>query len=183
MSVVFGGRKAKELYFQGRKIREAWYGGRKIYTAGQSNKPVEVAPRGYYWEAQHWLRETLIKYGTTYEDVTELPFDLDTSRVHNAGGLFLGCKSLVTVPPLILTVPYDADGMFSGCESLTHVPDMDVTNLKYMNNFFYGCKSLTDGSVRLIRRDGTLPDQHRDMIAGSGLTRKPFFTPDGKPID
>ena len=115
--------------------------------------------------------------------MTELPFDLDTSRVQNASFLFSGCKSLVTAPSLILTVPYDADGMFSECESLTHVPDMDVTNLKYMNNFFYGCKSLTDGSVRLIRRDGTLPAQHLDMIARSGLTREPFYRPDGTPID
>ena len=183
MGVVFGGRKAKEMYFQGRKIREAWYGGKKVYTAGQPEKPVEVAPPGFYGEAQRWLRKTLIEYGTTYEDVTELPFDLDTSRVQNASFLFSGCKSLVTAPSLILTVPYDADGMFSECESLTHVPDMDVTNLKYMNNFFYGCKSLTDGSVRLIRRDGTLPAQHLDMIARSGLTREPFYRPDGTPID
>lgn len=78
MSMYFGGRKVKELYYEGRKIREAWYGGQRVYAAGKPSKPTEVVPAFSYFGAQDWLREKLVEYGTTYDSVTELPFDLDT---------------------------------------------------------------------------------------------------------
>lgn len=159
MSVYFGGRKAKELYFQGRKIREAWYGAKKVYTAGEDGRPIEVVPSSYDGRAYSWLNETLSRYGLYRDKVRVIPFDIDSSNVNN--------------------VSY----MFYGCSSLTIVPDMDISNAIRVEAMFYGCSSLTDGNVRLIRRTGTKPPHRLRMIDGSGLTREPFFTPDGQPID
>lgn len=34
MSIHFGGKKVKEMYWAGRKIKEAWYEGKKVYSGG-----------------------------------------------------------------------------------------------------------------------------------------------------
>ena len=94
-----------------------------------------------------------------YRTVTTLPFNLDTSQVTN-----MFC-------------------MFFDCSSLTQVPDLDTSQVTNMSYMFYGCSSLTDGKVRLIRKDGTKPRYRDDMIIDSGLTREPFFKPDGTPIN
>ena len=72
--------------------------------------------------------------------------------------------------------------MFSGCSSLTSVPDLDTSRVEFMDYMFFGCSSLTDGNVRLIRKDKTKPASRSNMIDKSGLTREPFYLPDGTPI-
>ncbi|MGJ4082010.1 hypothetical protein ACN4DI_01755 [Corynebacterium macclintockiae] len=34
MSIHFGGKKVKEMYWAGRKVKEAWYEGKKVYSSG-----------------------------------------------------------------------------------------------------------------------------------------------------
>ena len=156
MPIFLDGKQVKELHFQGQKIGEAWYEGKCVYQSA----PVEVIPGGLtILGTRDWLRGKLQEYGKNYRTVTTLPFNLDTSQVT------------------------DMFCMFFDCSSLTQVPDLDtsqVTNMAYM---FYGCSSLTDGKVRLIRKDGTKPRYRDDMIINSGLTREPFFRPDGTPIN
>ena len=208
MSVYFGGSKAKELYFQGRKIREAWYEGRKVYVTESSGKPVEVIPGDLSkYAVAGWLKDKLTEYGEDYATVTELPFDLDTRHASGLVQLFRGYVSLTSVPPMNTSNVTDMSGMFAQCQSLTSVPPMDTSNVTDMSGMFSVCQSLaslpdldaskatdtrnmfmwshqlTDGSVCLIREDGTKPPSRDDMIKYSGLTREPFFTPDGKPID
>ena len=156
MPIFLDGKQVKELHFQGQKIGEAWYEGKCVYQSA----PVEVIPGGLtILGTRDWLRGKLQEYGKNYRTVTTLPFNLDTSQVT------------------------DMFCMFFDCSSLTQVPDLDtsqVTNMAYM---FYGCSSLTDGKARLIRKDGTKPRYRDDMIINSGLTREPFFRPDGTPIN
>ena len=108
--------------------------------------------------------------------------DMDTSSVRDMDNMFGSCPSLISVPDMDTSSVRDMDNMFYGCSSLTQVPDMNTANVTNMNNMFYSCSSLTDGNVRLIRSDGTKPSSRSGMIRGSGLSREPFFTPDGQPI-
>ena len=108
---------------------------------------------------------------------------MDTSKVLFTQYMFSGCSSLVEAPQIDTSNVENMQDMFSGCGLLTKVPDMDVSKARYMQDMFSGCSSLTDGNVRLIRKDGTKPPNHFRMIYQSGLTREPFFRPDGTPID
>jgi len=70
--------------------------------------------------------------------------------------------------------------MFSDCSNLTHVPDLATHNVDNAEQMFINCKKLTDGNVRLIgKKDGV---NTRAIRSASGLTRDPFYTPDGQPI-
>ncbi|MDK8794248.1 BspA family leucine-rich repeat surface protein [Corynebacterium sp. MSK041] len=151
----------------------------------QSNAlPVEVPPRGSDWyELRTWFRRKLEEYGENYWTVATLPFKLDTSQVTNMESMFYGCSSLTSVPEMDTSQVTNMESMFYGCSSLTQVPEMDTSQVTNMRAMFDGCSSLTDGNVKLIRKDGTKPSSRTYMIAGSGLTREPFFMPDGTPID
>ena len=156
MPIFLDGKQVKELHFQGQKIGEAWYEGKCVYQSA----PVEVIPGGLtILGTRDWLRGKLQEYGKNYRTVTTLPFNLDTSQVT------------------------DMFCMFFDCSSLTQVPDLDTSQVTNMSYMFYGCSSLTDGKVRLVRKDGTKPRYRDDMIINSGLTREPFFRPDGTPIN
>ena len=170
-------------------------------------KPVEVVPAGLTEdEAPNWLRGKLVEYGTTYDTVVVLPFDLDTSQATSMKFMFTGCSSLVSVPPMntsnvtnmssmfddcssLVSVPpmntsnvTNMYGMFKGCLSLTAVPPMNTSNVTNMSGMFSGCSSLIQAEVRLYRNDGTKPADKAYMLYGTQLTREPFYTPDGIPI-
>ena len=201
MTVYFGDKKIKEMYWAGQKIREAWYGGERVF----SGRPVEVMPPtpGTY-DARNWLRAKLTEYGEDYRTVEEIPFEIDTGESSNLDSMFRGCSSLTTVPDMdtgqvtdmrwmfrdcssLTTAPVmdtsqatDMRSMFYDCSSLTTVPDMDTRNVTLMNDMFRGCSSLTDGNVRLIgKRTGVITAR---MIQDSGLTREPFYNSSGQPI-
>lgn len=184
MGVVFGGRKAKEMYYGGRKIREAWYEGRKVYGAESSGKPVEVIPGDLsFWGAQDWLRNKLSDYGEDYRTATEIPFGIDVSQTPSLAGMFQACASLVTAPRMDTRHIKNMNRLFAGCKSLIMVPTMSIGRAHDVEYMFSGCSSLVDGQVKLVRDDGTKPPYTNYMIAGSGLTHKPFYRPDGTPID
>lgn len=202
MPIYHQGRKVKEVYHQGRKVKEIWHMGRKIY----SSKPVEVMPftAGMY-DARDWLRATVRKYGQDYTTVTELPFeidsrnatqvygmfyqcssltkvpDMDTSNVTDMSNMFAYCNSLTTVPKMDTSKVVNMYAMFQNCRSLTNVPEMVTGNVQSMSYMLNGCSSLTDGSVRLIGKHPQVKTS--GMISRSGLTREPFYNPDGTPIN
>lgn len=170
-------------------------------------KPVEVMPADLKpYQGQGWLRKKLEEYGTTYDTVVVLPFDLDTSDVTDMASMFFGCSSLISVPTMDTSSVTNMGAMFSGCSSLISVPPMDtrnVTNMMQMFNncsslisvppmdtsnatnmgsMFSYCSSLIPAEVRLYRADGTKPANTKYMIDDTQLTREPFYTPDGTPI-
>lgn len=156
-------------------------------------------------QARDQLRAALSARGLDYRTVTELPFLLDVSEATNLGGMFWGCtalrevpamdtahithmgsmfsecEALVTIPPLDTSSLFNAAYMFEGCTALTSVPDMQTSNLTNAKHMFDNTPELRNGEVRLI---GMHPEvTTTNMIRGSGLTREPFYTPDGSPID
>ena len=137
----------------------------------------------YPWKR---IQDELARRGLNHLTVKKIPFSIDARNAKNneLRLLFSGFKELREVPLLVNTSRItDMSGMFEKCKSLTSVPDLDTSQVTNMVTMFWGCSSLTDGNVRLIRNDGTKPSSHYNMISDSGLTREPFFTPDGNPID
>lgn len=123
--------------------------------------------------SQDQFRQACIDHGTTHQTVQELPFRLDTSQATNMSSMFFGCSSLTSVSDLDTSQATNLASMFYGCTSLTTVPNLDTSQATNLTAMFYGCTSLTDGNVRLIGRH---PEANTLlMIAGSGLTREPFY--------
>ena len=177
MSMHIDGKKIAEMYWAGQKIREAWYEGQRVF----SGKPVEVMPPTPGWyDAWDWLRAKVTEYGESYETVTELPFEIDSSQATKMTSMFEGFSALTTVPDMDTRNATDMRSMFRDCSSLTTVPDMDTRNVTDVSDMFRGCSSLTDGNVRLIgKRTGVSTVR---MIQDSGLTREPFYDSSGQPI-
>lgn len=147
-------------------------------------KPVEVVPAGLTGTGvRDWLRGKLVEYGTTYDTVVVLPFDLDTSQADDMASMFYNCWSLVSVPPMNTSNVTSMDSMFSNCSSLTAVPPMNTSNATNTGYMFSNCSSLISAEVRLYRANGTKPDNTSYMISGTQFTREPFYTPDGTPIN
>lgn len=156
MAVNIGNAPLKAAYVGATPLKAIYVGSKQVWTS----KPTEVLPnRTADYGTRDDFRALLTKYGLDYTTVRELPFNLDTSQVTNMHSMFEGCSSLVSVP------------------------DLDTSQVTNMNNMLFNCSSLKDGNVRLIRPNGTKPSQRLSMIAYSGLTREPFFLPDGTPIN
>ena len=193
-----------------------------------SDKPVVEIIGTSGNQSRDQFRQVCIEFGTTYDTVEELPFDLDTSQatnllglfdgcsnltavskldtssvtnmgamfnrcssltavpeldtssVTNMGDMFYGCSSLTAVPELDTSSVTNMSTMFSGCSSLAYVPDLRTSSVTFMLSMFEKCSSLTDGNVRLIGKHPSVFTNQ--MIAGSGLTRLPFYDEQGNPI-
>ena len=116
---------------------------------------------------------------STCSSLTAVP-EMNTSNVTNMSNMFSGCSSLTAVPEMNTSNVTNMERMFSGCSNLTHVPDLATHNVDNAEQMFINCKKLTDGNVRLIgKKDGV---NTRAIRSASGLTRDPFYTPDGQPI-
>lgn len=138
----------------GLTLLEVYVGAEKIWP---TVKEVVQITLGTGTEARDQLRAALTARGLDYQTVTEIPFDIE----------LVGSGS--------------TQFMFSDCAALTSVPDLITSQVTSMFYMFDGCVSLTDGNVRLIGRNPNVSTT--GMITGSGLTREPWYTPDGKPID
>lgn len=107
--------------------------------------------------------------------------DMDASQVEDMSGMFFGCSSLTHAPAMHTGSVTRMSSMFQGCSSLAYVPDMDTSSVTDMSFMFSYCSSLTDGNVLLIGRHPQVNTGY--MIYNSGLTREPWYTADGVPID
>ena len=154
--------------------------------------------------SRNQFRQACIDFGTTFQAVEVLPFQLDTSQATNLASLFDGCSSLIQVPDLdtsqVTNMQYmfrgcssltqvsgldtsqatNMTGMFIDCSSLTHVSDLDTAQALNVSQMFTNCGSLTDGNVRCIGKRSNVSTTL--MIFGSGLTREPFYDINGNPI-
>lgn len=117
--------------------------------------------------AQTQFRNKLRDYGTSYTNVTEVPFNINftgtgstesmfsncsalmtaplmnTAKVTSMYYMFYGCTALTTIPQLDTSSVTDMYGAFSTCPALTSVPtSMNTANVTRMDNMFYGCSSL-----------------------------------------
>ena len=120
---------------------------------------------------------------SSYTKLREAPLLLNTSQVTDMSQMFGWGSSLTSVPEMDTSSVTNMSYMFSGCSSLTSVPEMDTSSVTNMSYIFRNCSALRDGSVRLIRKDGTKPATRTRMIADSGLTREPFYDAQGNPIN
>ena len=180
MPVNIGNIALKAAYVGSTPLKAIYVGSQQVWTS----KPTEVLPANTStYGTRDDFRALLTRYGLDYRKVTELPFNLDTSQVTNMTYMFYGCSSLVSVPAMDTSQVTNMPFMFNGCSSLVSVPDMDTSKVTSMTYMFYGCSSLKDGKVRLIRPSSTKPSNRANMIMSSGLTREPFFLPDGTPIN
>lgn len=202
MGLIFGGASASDLILNGKSV--------SLYEGG--NPPIKVWPTretlqitmGPGMEARDQFRAALTARGLDYTTVTELPFDielvgsgdalhlfygcsalisvppLNTINVTNMNGMFQECHSLVTIPPLDTSNVVYAPAMFAYCSSLTSVPTMNAANMLNVTDMFTGCVALTDGNVLLTNRNPAV--NSAGMIAGSGLTREPWYNADGTPL-
>lgn len=118
-----------------------------------------------------------------FSKLREAPLLLNTSAVYSMANMFQGCYSLETVHEMNTSSVTNMANMFFDCEELRSLPDIDARKVDNTAFMFRGCKALWDGKVRLIRPDGTKPANRAHMTFISGLTREPFFTPDGQPIN
>lgn len=116
------------------------------------------------------------------QSLTTVP-DMDTSGVTSMYDMFLGCFNLTTAPAMNTSNVTTMRGMFQYCNNLTSVPDMDTSGVTSMVTMFFNCPALYDGSVRLLRDTMPPSSATTNMIGGSGLTRLPFYTFDGTPLD
>ena len=112
--------------------------------------------------------------------LTTVP-DMDTSSVTNMRYMFRACASLTHAPAMDTSSVTDMGAMFQDCSSLTSVPDLETANVTNAEWMFVNCSSLTDGNVRLIGKNAAASTT--GMIASSGLTREPWYTADGRPVD
>lgn len=136
--------------------------------------------------ARTQLQEELTRRGLDYKTVEKIPFSIDArnAKDKSLSRLFNGCSKLREAPLLLNTSQVtDMSSMFEACLALTTVPDLDTSQVTAVTSMFFRCTNLTDGNVLLIRSDGTKPANRSGMIQYSGLSREPFFTPDGQPIN
>lgn len=183
-----------ELFLNGQKLDSIWYEGEKLWPATDKAVPETSQARpvliedvmhfynlitweymreqgmvdGEYEATDHeaWDQENLLSRPELFDEVmewqaglTELPVIPDTSQATDLSALFFGFASL------------------------TSVPDLDARRAERFSNMFQECHALTDGSVRVIvdtRPSGR--GSTSGMILDSGLTREPFYLPDGTPI-
>lgn len=145
----------------------------------QDRQVVVITPGS---SARDQFRSALAARGLDYTTVKELPFDLDTSSATELSYMFSGCEALTSVPSLDTTNVTGMYSMFSYCSALTTVPQLDTNKVTNMTYMFLNCEALRDGNVKLIRSTKTKPSTRTNMIQGSGLTREPFFLPDGTPF-
>ena len=197
---------ADALYVGDASVERVYVGDLEVWSADPSGPtlPVVVITGTSTTAARDQFRQACIDYGTTYDTVQVLPFqldtsqatntrsmfddcsslthvpDLDTSNVTDMGRMFRNCSSLTRVPDLDTSQVTAMDRMFQGCSSLAQVPDLNTENVTDMSNMFRSCSSLTDGNVRLIGKHPNVDTSL--MIRDSGLTREPFYDANGNPI-
>ena len=177
MALEYDGHRIGAMQYDGVTIGEAMMDGQVVY---QSGLPVVQITGSGGTVSRDQFRQACIDFGTTYDTVEVLPFQLDTSQSTAMTNFFYGCTSLTSVPDLDTSNVTSMSYMFSGCSALTHVPDLTTSNVTDAGWMFNSCTLLTDGNVRLIGKHPNVDTNA--MILNSGLTREPFYDTAGNPI-
>lgn len=134
------------------------------------------------------MRSVIASRGLSESEVEAIPFEFNPSCLTSMGRLFEGFTSLKEVGFINAYRAIDFSRMFYGCRSLEKagpiMPALGPNDKADFSYMFYGCESLKDGDVQVIASAQALQNANTEkMIEGSGLSRKPFYTPMGEPID
>ena len=177
MGLNVGNYPVTAVYVGSTPVKAVYVGAEKIWP---TIREVVQITLGTGLQARDQLWSALSARGLDYTPVTEIPFDIELVGTGSTIRMFRDCAALTTVPEMDTSQVTDMGSMFRYCSSLTSVPDMDTSQVTLMQYMFQNCSALTDGNVRLI---GKHPEVTvTSMIAGSGLTRVPFYDADGNPI-
>jgi hypothetical protein len=131
--------------------------------------------------ARDAFRAALSNRGWNYQTIARLPFEIELIGSGNSVfDLFAYCSALKSVPSISLPGVTTTRGMFHHCTSLTSVGDLQTSNVSNTMYMFWECSSLRDFGVHLIGKHPNV--ETAVMIAGSGLTREPFYNSFGNPI-
>lgn len=68
---------------------------------------------------------------------------LDTSNVTDASGIFSGCYSLGSVPPMNLDKATALDNIFYNCTNLVYMPDLSIPKCISLASTFYNCCNMS----------------------------------------
>ena len=165
------------VYVGSTPVTAVYVGAEKVWPTIREVVQITLGPG---FQARDQLRSALSARGLNYATVTEIPFDIELVGTGSVIQMFRDCAALTTVPEMDTSQVTVMGSMFRYCSSLTSVPDMDTSQVTSMQYMFQDCAALTDGNVRLI---GKHPEVVvTSMIAGSGLTRAPFYDANGNPI-
>ena len=180
MPLHYQGKKIKDVYYQGRKIKEAWYQGRKVYTS----TIIEVIPASASWStSRDWLQGKLQEYCLDWPTVTEIPFEIDARNATSLAQLFANYRELRVAPKLHNTGNVtNIDAMFMRAVAITSVPAFDARSVSTATDTFNYTTELKDGNVHLMIPQGARPPSVK-MSSYTGLTRFPWYYPDGTPAN
>lgn len=172
-----GNVPVKQVYVGSTPVTAVYVGAEKVWP---TIREVVQITLGTGFQARDQLWSALSARGLDYTTVTEIPFDIELVGTGSTIRMFWGCAALTTVPVMDTSQVTVMGSMFRYCSSLTYVPNMDTSLVTSMPYMFEDCAALTDGKVRLIGKHPEVVTT--SMIAGSGLTRLPFYNNSGIPI-
>lgn len=76
------------------------------------------------------------------ETITEIPSNIDASRMTSTSLMFENCINLTTIPSINTSGVIDMSNMFYGCTGLTAIPLLNTSSVTNMNQMFYNCNNL-----------------------------------------
>ena len=128
--------------------------GNTVYSVLDRNGNVDffVKKNGENFNVKNTLRIISgYKMSDIYTDIfytmTSVPNDVDwysyIRQFNSLESMFVGCKSLTTIPQLDTSNVTVMDMMFSNCKSLTTIPLLNTSNVTNMITMFGDCTSLT----------------------------------------
>lgn len=83
-------------------------------------------------------------YTNTYQTITILSDEFDSSNVINMKQMFYNCTALTIIPELNTSKVTNMFSMFALCKSLTSIPQLDTSKVTNINYMFYSCTSLPE---------------------------------------
>lgn len=81
-------------------------------------------------------------YPDTYKSMTEIPYDIDYSKLTCADELFKGCSALKNIDNLDLSNAISANHCFDGCTELLSINGLKTPLLGSAEAMFYDCQKL-----------------------------------------
>ena len=82
-------------------------------------------------------------YPNTYKTMTELPADLDTSKIENADDFFAGMAALKHIDKADFPLAISAERIFKGCTSLESIGSINLPLARSLSEAFESCEKLT----------------------------------------
>ena len=128
------------------------------------------------------LLSALSSRGLDYTEITEIPFELDTSQATDIRDLFSGFTNLKTVPEMDTSNVEDFSGVFMYCSSLETIPELDASSVNESLWTFRGTNSLKSVILRGLTYTMDMPDTKLTPEAADDFMRALGQVSDGARI-